>query len=407
MMTLSSGNLLQWVVATLLGLAVLMVNSAGPTVGKGDLTLQSILFGRPMIYAIIAFMAMMITAQLDLRKLFSQRGLTNPVIWLLLLGVGLCVAVLIPGIGIEKNHSRRWMPLFPGAGNLRFQPSEVAKWVMVIAMAWWGARKCGGIRHFRQGFLPAIIIMGLVCALIGKEDFGTSVLIGFVAVVMLWAAGAKFWHLLMLIGPAAAGVVILIQSSEYRQKRILSFLDPFNDPQGAGYHMVQSISAFGSGGLWGRGLGNGVSKLGYLPEDTTDFIFANVAEELGIFGVLLLVFLYATLIWVGFDIMRQCRHQFTRLLCGGVVMTIGFQAVMNMAVVTVMIPTKGIALPLMSSGGTGWILTAAALGLLVAADKLNRVEELETISSPSPVISVGAPGIDQEADADSSPVQAA
>ncbi len=167
------------------------------------------------------------------------------------------------------------------------------------------------------------------------------------------------------------------------------------------------MGAISGGGLAGRGLGNSIQKFGYLPEDTTDFIFANVAEELGIFGVLLLIFLYATLIWVGFGIMRQCRHQFTRLLCGGVVMTIGFQAVMNMAVVTVMIPTKGIALPLMSNGGTGWILTAAAMGLLVAADKLNQVEELESISSPNPVISVSASDFAEEAATDSPPVQAA
>jgi cell division protein FtsW len=164
--------------------------------------------------------------------------------------------------------------------------------------------------------------------------------------------------------------------------RLTAFVDPWADPRGIGYHPIQSMLAIAMGGLSGRGLGNGIQKFGYLPEDTTDFIFAIICEELGLGGAALVVALYMAILWIGLGILRDCRDTFSRLVGIGVLMTIGLQALINMAVVTVVVPTKGIALPLISAGGTGWILTAAAAGLLAALDAANHLQDETTYATP-------------------------
>jgi len=252
----------------------------------------------------------------------------------------------------------------------------------VLAMAWWGARRAGVMRSFLHGLAPALLVLGVVCGLIVVEDLGTAVLIGAVAMIVLVAAGARLWQAALLVPPAVAAVFVLIASSPYRMRRITSFLDPWADPQGAGYHLVQSLNAIQEGGLTGRGLGNSVLKFGYLPEDTTDFVFAVICGELGIAGALLVVSLYLGLMLAGLAVVRECRHAFGRLLGLGVLLTIGLQALINIAVVTGLIPTKGIALPLVSNGGTGWVMTAGAVGFLVALDRINRLEA-EANASPA------------------------
>lgn len=231
--------------------------------------------------------------------------------------------------------------------------------------------------RFTHGLLPALALIGLACGLVVIEDLGTAVLIGAVAACLLIAGGAKLWQMVLCALPAVAAVVAAIWHSPYRINRLLAFLNPWEDPQGIGYHPIQSMLAIAMGGLTGRGLGNGLQKFGYLPEDTTDFIFAIICEEMGMAGALLVVGLYIALMWLGMSIIKDCKDVFGRLLGLGVLLTVGVQAVINLAVVTVVVPTKGIALPLVSSGGTGWILTAFALGLLVALDESNRLESPE------------------------------
>jgi cell division protein FtsW len=161
----------------------------------------------------------------------------------------------------------------------------------------------------------------------------------------------------------------MVIQSPYRLQRLMAYLDPYQDPQGIGYHIIQSMSAVAGGGIAGRGLGNGVRKFGYLPEDTTDFIFAIICEELGVFGAAFVLFLYAALLLSAFLVVRRMAHPFLRLLGTGVMLTIGLQAAINIAVVSGVAPTKGIALPLLSHGGTGWVLTAFSIGLLVSMDR--------------------------------------
>lgn len=372
-MLATPGNILQWITISLLGVGVIMVSSASMSI-DGDATTAASLIGRPVIYALLAVGVMFLVSFVDIRHIYTRRGLANPAAWLLVLAVILCVLALVPGLGRNVNGASRWLFLGPRSWNLSFQPSELAKWAVIIALAWWGARYAGAMRRFFAGVVPALAVLLLVCGLIVIEDLGTAVLIGAVGVLMIVAAGARIWQFLLLIPPGVAAIVGMILISPYRVRRVTTFMDPWADPQGEGYHLIQSLVTISGAGPTGWGLGNGPLKYGYVPEDTTDFLFAIICHELGIAGAALVIGLYMALMWTGLGIIRDCRHAFGRLLGLGIITTIGLQAIINMAVVTGMMPTKGIALPLLSYGGTGWVMTAAALGLLAAIDRLNRFE---------------------------------
>jgi cell division protein FtsW len=191
------------------------------------------------------------------------------------------------------------------------------------------------------------------------------VLIGVCALAMLLCSGRiRRWHLLAFLPVAVAGMWWFIAREPYRMRRMLAFTDPWAAPRGEGYHMVQSLLSFSTGGLTGRGLGNGVQKLGYLPEDTTDFIFAVVCEELGLFGALLVLSLYAGILYVAWQVIASPREPLARMLALGIATMVGLQATINVAVATVSVPTKGLSLPLVSAGGSGLIIACGALGLL-------------------------------------------
>ncbi|MGA0174215.1 MAG: FtsW/RodA/SpoVE family cell cycle protein, partial [Phycisphaerales bacterium] len=260
-------------------------------------------------------------------------------------------------------------------GPLTLQPSELAKWAMPLFLAWWCVRPGTDLSTLRRGFLPAIAVVFAVGAIVGIEDLGTAVLIVGVSGLVLLAAGVRWRHVLLLVPVGAAAVVGAIIQSPYRVKRLLAWQDPFADPQGIGYHVIQSLSAISGGGLAGRGLGQGVQKFGYLPEGTTDFIFAIICEELGLAGAAVVVGLIVGLLWCGISIIAPRGEaaavptRFQRLLGLAILLTIGLQALINVTVVTGLAPTKGIALPFVSSGGTGWVLTAFSVGLLLAIER--------------------------------------
>ena len=191
-------------------------------------------------------------------------------------------------------------------------------------------------------------------------------------------------YVALLAGPSMAGLTAAVLMSPYRIDRVRAFLDPWQDPQGIGYHVIQSMVTVAGGGVAGRGLGNSIQKFGYLPEDTTDFIFAIISEELGLVGVTVVVCLYGAMLMCGLSVITRVGHPFGKLLGLGILLTLGFQALINMMVVTGLAPTKGIALPLISAGGTGWILTAFCVGLLVAMDREDQEGEKDPGSfSPS------------------------
>ncbi|MEM1446055.1 MAG: putative peptidoglycan glycosyltransferase FtsW [Planctomycetota bacterium] len=389
-------HILMAAAVALLALAVVMTRSAGLTVGSGvvpaderwDAIVQS-WGGRNAMFALLAVAAMWVGSRVDVRGVFGFRrrlddrpmgprsfaqqakaAMLNP-LWLMVLGSLLLVAMtFVPGVGKSVNGSSRWVDI----GGFSFQPSELLKWTMIVAIAWWCARRAGVMHRFFHGLVPPLLLIGVGVGMVIVEDLGTGVLIGAVAVAMLLAGGAKWWQVGMLIPIGAAGVIGLIVTSPYRVQRLLAFLDPWADPQGIGYHPIQSLLAFAHGGVTGTGLGNGVRKY-HLPEDTTDFLLPIVAEELGLAGVSLVIGLLLVILWVGLGIVTRCKDAFSRLLGLGVLLTIGGQAVMNIAVVTVVVPTKGIALPLLSAGGTGWCVTGFMLGLVASLDNAAALEE--------------------------------
>jgi cell division protein FtsW len=311
--------------------------------------------------------------------LYASRTARSIIPWLLLVIVGLLLAVHVPGIGREVNGAKRWLEI----GRVGFQPSELAKWGLIIVLAWYLARNATTMPKLFAGFIPPMILVLFICMLVASEDLGTATLICMVSLGMLVAGGAKLWHALLLMPVGAAGFVGAVIISPYRIDRLRAFLDPYKDPQGIGYHVLQSMGAISSGGLAGRGLGNSIHKFGYLPEDTTDFIFAIICEELGIVGAVLVVAMYAAFIFCGLAIIRRTTQPFHRLVATGVILTIGLQALINIAVVTGSAPTKGIALPLLSSGGTGWLVTAFCIGLVVAIDRRADMSYIANVKTPT------------------------
>ncbi len=324
-------------------------------------------------YAAAAMAAFLLVGKLDYTKLAKGAVWRNPIIWLLAAGALSCLAVLVPGIGREMNGARRWINL----GFTQFQPSELGKWSLVIFLAYWISQRKVQLERFVSGFLPTLIPVAIIALLIVIQDFGTAALIGIVACVILIAGRARLWHLTACIIPASGAAYWFIAHKAYRKERIMAFMDPFADPQGKGYHMIQSLLSFSTGGLFGRGLGNGIQKLGYLPEDTTDFIFAVICEELGLCGALLTIALYLGILYVAYQVLKQSRDGFGRLLAFGIAAMIGFQALINIAVATVSVPTKGLSLPLVSYGGSGLIITCGALGLLLSVTRHRHAAEEE------------------------------
>lgn len=353
-------DILSLCVLGLLFLGILMVQSAAMNV-TGEPTWQWTLRGsKHLLFAGLAIIAFFVVGHFDYARLNTLASRRNPILWFLGISAVACLIVLIPGIGLEVNGARRWLPL----GITQVQPSELGKWAIVLFLSWWLSQRPVDLDRFWTGFVPTLIPTGVICLLIVIQDFGTAALIGVCTMTMLLAGRVKLWHLAVTIPPAIIGAVGFVMAEPYRWRRMTAFLDPWANPETDGYHMIQSLLSFSSGGIWGKGLGNGVQKLGYLPEDTTDFIFAVICEELGLFGALLTVTLYFGILYVAWQVIRQKRDSFGRMLAFGIGSMIGLQAVINIAVATVSVPTKGLALPLISAGGSGLIIACSALGLL-------------------------------------------
>lgn len=414
---LRPGQIIFLCALSLLVIGVVMVTSAGMKVDPVEVVpvgppptpddvahsvgsvLSRVLLGSSALYMVLAVLAMSATSVFPIKRLAifgdgaaeSDRG-RRQALAVIMLGVVALVAVLalpyVPGLGRTMNGSQRWISFpVPGFRKLSFQPSELAKWGLVVLTAAYCASRSDLLSRFWTGLLPGLLGVGVVAGAVAHEDLGTGVLMVAAAGVVLLAAGARLWQFLIFIPPAAAGLIGLIITSPYRVERLRTFVDPYLDPQGAGYHMIQSMAAVAGGEGFGRGLGFGLQKFDYLPEDTTDFLFAIICEELGIAGAAVVLSLYVALLWAGLAIVRRESSVMLKLLGIGVLATVGFQAVINLAVVTGLGPTKGIALPLVSSGGTGWILTAASLGLIIAMDRAHarRADAAEPTGAPEPV----------------------
>jgi len=382
-------DILTLCVFALLGLGVVMVQSASTTV-TGDLAWQWTPMGaKHLTFALAAAITFLAIGRFDYARLCGAKSIFySPIGWAMAIAMLACLAVLVPGIGSQINGARRWIKF----GPLVVQPSELAKWATVLFLAYRLTRR--PTENFFTGFLPAMAPVAALCLLVVIQDFGTAALIAVCAFTMLLAGRIKIRHILIVLAPALIAGWWFIHHKAYRGNRLTSFMHPWEHPQGAGYHMIQSLLSFSTGGLFGRGLGNGIQKLGYLPEDTTDFIFAVICEELGVFGALLVIALYLGIIFVAWQIIRQKRDDFGRMLAFGIASMIGLQAAINIAVATVSVPTKGLSLPLISAGGSGLVITSAALGLLCSTTRfVRRIRGAEETPSPRgfPVGMVGRP----------------
>lgn len=273
------------------------------------------------------------------------------------------VVVLIPGIGVVHGGARRWLRL----GPLAFQPTEIAKFAVVLFLAHSLAKKGGKVEEFAIGVVPHCLVVGVIALLCLLEpDFGTVVLLVGVLASMLFVAGVRPRHLLALAGAGVPVLGMAFALEPYRMRRILAFLHPDADPQGIGYQLLQSFTAFGSGQLWGIGLGNSRQKMFYLPAAHTDFIYSVIGEELGLLGALVVLGLFVVVAARGFRIALRHPDSFASLLAFGTTLLLVLEALVNVAVVLGRMPTKGLALPFVSYGGSAVMLALAEVGVLLA-----------------------------------------
>ncbi len=311
---------------------------------------------RQGIFALVGFGVMTLAMRVDYH---FWRRVAVPV----LLGcLALLLLVLIPGIGGSAGGASRWIKL-PG---FSLQPSEVAKIALIMYMAYSLDKKQEKVKFFASGFLPYMVILALLLALLIKQpDLGASITLGVVAVIMLFAAGTRPTYIVSMFLLALPFLYFLVMNVDYRRRRIMAFLNPWQDPTNTGFQIIQSWLAFGTGGIFGQGLGEGKQKLFYLPEAHTDFILSVVGEELGFLGVIVIAAMFFLLVQRSIRVSLQAEDDFGRHLAFGIAVLLGIEAFVNMWVVTGLLPTKGLALPFISYGGSSLIITLFAIGVLL------------------------------------------
>jgi cell division protein FtsW len=281
----------------------------------------------------------------------------------------LLLAVLVPGIGMERNGSRSWI----GVGAFSIQPSEFMKLAMIAFLAKFLSENQKKITSFKKGLFPSLGFVFMAFALIMLQpDLGTGTVMVGTCIVMIFVAGARIGHFAVLGLLGVAGFIALVLSAPYRIKRITSFLNPWEDPLGSGFQIIQSLYAIGPGGLFGLGLGQSRQKFFYLPEPQTDFIFAILAEELGFIGGSLIILLFGLLLWRGVRIALGAPDLYGSFLAIGIITMVAIQVMINVGVVTGLMPVTGITLPFLSYGGSSLTLMLMAVGVLLNISRYAR-----------------------------------
>jgi len=343
------------VTLSLLGTGLVMVLSSSYMLAQqrfGD----GYYFFRPQVaYALLGLAVMLIVKQIPY-QFFTRMAYP-----LLLASMAGLVLVLIPEFGHRVGGANRWLRI----GGLSFQPSELAKMALVVYLAYSLAAKREKIKDFSVGLFPHLVVLGALFVLVLAEpDLGSAVILGLLALILLFVAGVRFSYLLSLLLLSVPVVYLLIIRSPYRLKRITAFLSPWDDPLGSCYHIIHSFFAFASGGLTGLGPGGGRQKLFFLPEPHTDFIFSVVGVSLGNEGVAFVALLFLILVARGVHIALNAYELEGTYLALGLTLVIGLQAFLNMAVVVGLLPTKGLILPFFSYGGSAMLVNFACLGMI-------------------------------------------
>jgi cell division protein FtsW len=349
----------KWLFFTTLTLVVVglaMVFSASAVIAEARFGSPYTFLGKQALWALLGVVAMIVLMRVDYRR-YNQKKFVYPalgVTFLLLLAV-----FVVPG----SHATHRWIRF----GNFfTFQPSEIAKPMLAIYLAWFLHTRLNAMRDWRHTLLPAVVPALVLIALIVKEpDLGTAIVLFGMTILTLLLAGMEWRYILGIFAAVTPVVAALLIFVPWRLARMRVFLHPEADPQGAGFHINQSLIAVGTGGFAGRGYMEGVQKLFYLPEPHTDFIYANIAEELGFLGAIFIVALFILLGIRGLRTVFLLRDPFARLLAFGITITILIQAFFNMSVVVALLPTKGIPLPFISSGGTSLCIMLASIGVLL------------------------------------------
>jgi cell division protein FtsW len=344
----------------LLSIGIVMVFSASSVTAYSELGDPYYYLKRQSLWGIIGIIAMIICMNIDYHVWARFSGL------LMVLSLAALALVLVPGVGVFVGGSRRWL----GVGPIRVQPSEFAKLSLVIFLASYLSSSQERTENLWRGFLLPMMIIGACSLLVLKEpDLGTTIGIAGVGWCMLFAGGSNVPALLATMAAAGPIVYLFAKQDPVRLRRLTSFLDPWADPLDSGFHIIQSILALGSGGLVGVGLGLSRQKFHYLPEQHTDFIFAVIGEELGLLGAASVVLLYVVFSWRGFRTSLNAPDSFGSLLAAGITIMVALQAIMNIAVVSGIMPITGITLPLISSGGSSLVPMLAGIGILLNVSK--------------------------------------
>jgi cell division protein FtsW len=356
---LGSGSSFAWlfgivVVLNLLGL--LMVLSASAVTALYEYGSPWYQFQRQFLWLSLGSVALLLTLRIDYHHWRRFTGL------ILLLAVGLLVMVLIPGLGVNVNGASRWL----GYGQLRIQPSELAKLAMVLFAADLLARRGPKVQNWRLGLLPVLFVFGIVAVLfLLQPNLGTTIILASVMLVMLYVAGTPLRPLGVAMAAMVVGATVLAFSAPYRVRRLMAFRDPWADPLNTGFQTVQSQTGLANGGLLGTGLGEGRAKWGFLPEAHTDFIYAIIGEELGLLGSLTVVALFIALGLLGVRTALRAPDRYGTMIATGVTTWILVQAFVNIGAVVGVLPITGVPLPFVSAGGSSLLFTMAAAGLLL------------------------------------------
>jgi cell division protein FtsW len=368
---------LSLLVATLICLGLTMVASASVSISDRLTGDPLHYFHRQLVFVGLGLISMVFVFRVPLAYWEKTSRILLVAAFLLL------IFVLVPGIGKTVNGSSRWIAV----GPLTLQVSELAKLLTIVYFASYLVRRNHQLRERPSEFIRPVAIIALLSGLLLCEpDFGAAVVLITTVLGMLLLGGVRLWQFTPLVLMAGATLVFLVLSSPYRLERITTFLNPWSDPYDSGFQLTQSLIAIGSGGWFGVGLGGSVQKLFYLPEAHTDFLFAVLAEELGLVGVIVVVTLYTALIWRGYKIGHSAEVQglrFAPYLSYGIIIWLGVQVYINMGVNMGLLPTKGLTLPMMSAGGSSMLAVCTAIGLLLRVHRETVERQMPSATSYS------------------------
>jgi cell division protein FtsW len=363
--SLEPASVIIYLVTTLLVIGTIMVYSTSSARTAEGINSTNLTFLKHIIWVILAIIGMFTMMRLDYSYVQKYSRL------ILIIALALLVIVLIPGVGTTTNGASRWIRF---GGYFGFQPSEFAKLAMIIFMSSYIATKQEKMSNFTKGFLIPVVLIGLVSLLILKEpDLSTAIFVSLISFILMIVGGTRIVYIiftLMATAPHIYSIIYKIQ--DYQKSRLLAFLDPWKDPEGIGYQIIQSWIALGSGGVTGLGLGESRQKLFFLPESSSDFIFSIIGEELGFIGATSIVIMFALLAWQGMRICKSAPDMLGFSLSLGITLSITLQSAINIAVATGAMPTTGLPLPFISAGGSSLLLSSIGIGILLNIAKQSK-----------------------------------